>query len=359
MGVEIIARNAANNFNIRLIYQSTESMSNKIFNRTCMCGFSEFQSRTLDELRVKYISQCLEESDGLHKSNWLSMKFPIASFGANLLVSGIVVSKGMGIAFASEIACDKYARIAQLQVALAEQLQCKVEGDSWKPERSYHLDVCKKRQIQNQDSAQVQRNSELMACSRKLSVPGSSEIGGVWSTINKSEDGIGSQWIFAADSRYYFVFGSIAEFSYRISGDRIIMRRSDKGDESQAVNDLEQGFTIEGQKLTFSPENADTLQEFTRIDSRENHEQNIVGDWATIHESGAPAILRISADQKMQWTVPVRLSSGRFEIDVQSGSIRLFENNKSEPQIVEYQIKDDVLQLTDSHDAKTEFQVFR
>ena len=259
----------------------------------------------------------------------------------------------------ASLECQQYAEKAMMQAQLSRQLQCNFGGDSWKLDQSHHLKVCKSESGRNLKSEQVVRNSGLVNCSRKLSVPGSSEIGGVWSTINKSEDGIGSQWIFAADSRYYFVFGSIAEFSYRISGDRIIMRRSDKGDESQAVNDLEQGFKIEGQKLTFSPENADTLQEFTRIDSRENHEQNIVGDWVTIHESGAPAILRISADQKMQWTVPVRLSSGNFEIDAQTGSIRLFENNKSEPQIVEYQIKDDVLQLTDSHDAKTEFQVFR
>ncbi len=266
---------------------------------------------------------------------------------------------GVRDSHASDENCLRYAKSATVQSQMTRQLQCNLEGEVSKLDQTHHLKVCKSNGEQSLKSEQDRREAGLLSCSQKFSVSGSFQINGVWSTKNKSEDGIGSQWIFASDSRYIFVFGSIAEFSYSIADDRIIMRRTDIDGELSISSDLRQSFRVEGQKLYLTPENSDARQEFVRIDARGGGDQDIVGDWGTIHDSGAPAILRISQDQKIQWTVPFRLSSGRFEIDTQSGSIRLFENDKSEPQIVQYRIQDDELLLTDSHDAKTEFQLFR
>jgi hypothetical protein len=139
------------------------------------------------------------------------------------------------------------------------------------------------------------------------------QISGIWASVARTKGGLGSQWIFSPNGAVTYTFGAIVDFRYETKVDQLILTLVSP-DGSPPPESSVQKFSVEGDKLTVDPHNAERRQVMSRT-TKGDPNRPLVGEWTYEHYTGGPAQMRYSASGNAQLVVPMKTVTGTYAME--------------------------------------------
>lgn len=142
------------------------------------------------------------------------------------------------------------------------------------------------------------------------SPPSSTDLVGLWESSETSQGGIGHTLEFRADGSFVEATAVLVNFSYRIDGDRLILREA-SADDAKEIDSL--ALRIEGDTwIQTSPDG--TRLEKKRLGAAAPGRPPIEGVWRYRHPTGAMAFERYAEDGRASLRLPMTGSTGCFQV---------------------------------------------
>jgi hypothetical protein len=153
------------------------------------------------------------------------------------------------------------------------------------------------------------------------------EIIGTWASVARTKGGLGSQWVFGPSGVAAYTFGAVVDFRYETKG-RELKLTLESSEGSPAPEPSVQEFSVQGDTLTISPDNAEQRQVMSRT-GKSVASGPLVGEWTYKHYTGGPAYMRYSGDGKAQLIVPMKTLNGTYQFE--NGAARVNLSGEQSP----------------------------
>ena len=179
------------------------------------------------------------------------------------------------------------------------------------------------------------------------------DVIGTWASVARTKGGLGSQWVFGPNGVAMFTFGAVVDFRYETNGSELKLTL-DSTDGSPPPAPSVQEFSVQGDTLTVSPNNAEQRQVMSRT-GKGIASSPLVGEWTYKHYTGGPAYMRYAGGGRAQLVVPMKTLKGTYQIE--NGSARI--NLPGEQSAILARVGEDgALTIRDQQGKETMFRQF-
>jgi hypothetical protein len=144
------------------------------------------------------------------------------------------------------------------------------------------------------------------------SPPDTQELVGLWESRDTSKGGIGHTVELRPDGSYVEATTVLVNGAYRVSGDQLIVAETAKALEGDTAAQGSR-FEIEGDTLIQARPDGTKLKK-ERLGKAVEGAPAIVGAWKYRHDTGATAFERYTPDGRMLFRLPMRSTTGCYEI---------------------------------------------
>jgi len=164
---------------------------------------------------------------------------------------------------------------------------------------------------------------------------------GKWESINRSNTGIGSSYVFYSNGKFDFITGAMIDYIYHIKNDRLITtfvnvfnKRVKKDTSFIEIKD----------NTLYQKEIANgkiTNKIYTRVNKDYINKFSIIGKWKSQNEAGQTAFYNFTEDGMLYFRLPFEIKKGTFTIKGNNISFNFKNRTISES----FRIKDEFLTL--------------
>ncbi len=166
-----------------------------------------------------------------------------------------------------------------------------------------------------------------------------SNIIGRWESVNRSNTGIGSSYVFYSDGNFDFITGAMIDYIYHIKNDRLI---------TTFVNVFDK---LVKKDTSFIEIRSDTLYQkkisngkitnkvYTRVNPDGGNKLSIIGKWKSKNVAGQTAFYNFTEDGVLYFRLPFKIKKGTFTIKGNNISFNFQNRTTSE----NFRIKDEFL----------------
>jgi len=164
---------------------------------------------------------------------------------------------------------------------------------------------------------------------------------GKWESVNRSNTGIGSSYVFYSNGKFDFITGAMIDYIYHVKNDRLIttfvnvFNKRVKKDTSliEIKNDTLNQNNISNGKIT--------KKVYTRVNNESGNKFSIIGKWKSQNEAGQTAFYNFTEDGVLYFRLPFEIKKGTFTINENNISF----NFKNRTTTESFRIKDEFLTL--------------